>query len=408
MSLYTYKARSAHGDAIEGSMEAGSSDVVATHLIDNGLTPIDITPALARYDNAIKWEKLFPEKVAPEDLIQFSRQMHSLLKAGVPILSALAGLSRSTRNKVFKTVMHDISLSLESGRDLATSMSDHPTVFNLFYVSMVRIGETTGQLDAIFLQLTHYLERDKKTRKQIKAAVRYPLFVIIAISIAMIVINLFVIPVFANMFAKYHAQLPPLTRLLLGVSQFSVAYWPYILTGMFGAGYGFRYYINTAKGRYQWDKRKLRLPVVGDLIYRATLARFARLFSMALNAGVPLITALTVVARALDNVFVESRVLGMQSGIERGESISRTAAASGMFDSLVMQMMSVGEETGNMEELLGEVAEYYDSEVEYDIDKLSAAIEPLLTVFIGVIVLILALGVFLPMWNLGNVALGKH
>jgi MSHA biogenesis protein MshG len=304
--------------------------------------------------------------------------------------------------------MHDISISLESGRDLAASMSDHPTVFNMFYISMVRIGETTGQLDAIFLQLAHYLERDKKTRKQIKSAVRYPTFVVTAIGIAMVIINLFVIPVFANMFAKYDAQLPLVTRVLLGVSEFSVAYWPYILVGMVGAGYGFYHYIQTEKGRYLWDKKKLALPVVGKLIYRATLARFARLFSMALNAGVPLITALTVVARALDNVFVEDRVLGMQGGIERGESISRTAAASGMFDSLVMQMMGVGEETGSMEELLHEVAEYYDSEVEYDIEKLSASIEPILTVCIGVIVLILALGVFLPMWNLGGVILHKN
>ena len=408
MSLFTYKARSAHGDAIEGSMEAGSSDAVATQLINNGLTPIDISPALAHYDNAIKWEKLFPEKVASEDLIQFSRQMHSLLKAGVPILSALAGLSRFTHNKTFRAVMHDISLSLESGRDLAASMSDHPTVFDLFYISMVRIGETTGELDIIFLQLANTLERDKKTRKQIKAAVRYPTFVISAIGIAMIIINLFVIPVFANMFAKYHAQLPLETRLLLGISEFSVAYWPYLLVGFIGVVYGFYHYIHTDKGRYLWDKKKLALPVVGKLIYRATLARFARLFSMALNAGVPLITALTVVARALDNVFIEQRVLGMQSGIERGESISRTAAASGMFDSLVMQMMSVGEETGSMEELLQEVADYYDSEVAYDIDKLSASIEPILTVCIGVVVLIMALGVFLPMWNLGGVMLHKH
>lgn len=407
MSLFIYKARSQHGDAVEGSMEANSTDIVASHLMDNGMTPITIDPALKKIDNAIHWEKLFSEKVAAEDLIQFSRQMHSLLKAGVPILSALAGLSRSTKNKTFKQVVLDISLSLEAGRDLATSMREHPGVFSVFYVSMIRIGEATGKLDIIFRQLTLYLDRDKNTRKQIKKAVRYPSFVISAIGIAVVIINMMVIPVFAKMFAKYDAQLPLMTKVLVSISSFSLAYWPYILLTLIGMAYLINQYLKTSKGRYQWDKHKLAMPIVGNIIYRATLARFARLFSMATGAGVPLITALSVVAKALDNVFVEDRILGMQTGIERGESIARTAAASGMFDSLVLQMMTVGDETGSMDELLTEVADYYDAEVEYDIEKLSAAIEPVLTVVIGIIVLILALGVLKPLWGLAGVALGK-
>lgn len=407
MSLFTYKARSQHGDAVEGTMEANSTDVVATHLLDNGMTPITIDPALKQTDNAIRWESLFPEKVALGDLIQFSRQMHSLLKAGVPILSALAGLSRSTKNKTFKKVIHDISLSLEAGHDLATSMREHPGIFSIFYVSMIRIGETSGNLDEIFQQLTVYLERDKNTRKQIKKAIRYPMFVSSAIIIAIAIINLFVIPVFAKLFAKYHAPLPLVTKILVAVSNFTVTYWPYLVVGGIAVIYAVSRYLATDNGRYQWDKRKLSLPLIGDLIYRATLARFARLFAMSTRAGVPLITALTVVAKALDNAFVEERVLGMQNGIERGESISRTAAASGMFDNLVLQMMTVGDETGSMDELLREVADYYDLEVNYDIERLSASIEPILTVFIGIIVLILALGVFLPLWGLAGVALGK-
>lgn len=407
MALFDYKARSNRGDAMEGTMEAASSDVVATHLMANGMTPVVITAALEPGRNDIKWESIFPEKVTDDDLIQFSRQMHSLLKAGVPILSALAGLARSTTNKTFKTVIHDVSTALESGRDLATGLSDHRKVFSLFYISMIRIGETSGTLDQIFLQLTLYLERDKNTRKQIKKAIRYPIFVMGIISVALMVINLFVIPVFAKMFAKYDGHLPVPTQILVAVSNFTVAYWHFILVAVAGAVFGIHRYVNTEKGRYNWDKKKLKLPIIGKLIYRATLARFARLFSMSTGAGVPLITALTVVSRALDNTFVESRVMDMQNGIERGESISRTAAASGMFDNLVMQMMSVGEETGSMDELLKEVADYYDIEVEYDIEKLSSSIEPILTIFIGIVVLILALGVFLPMWNLAGVALHK-
>lgn len=407
MALYQYKARGHKGDAVVGVFEAASSDAVASHLIENGLTPVTIEPTIKPAENAIRFEKLFPTKVHISDLIQFSRQMHSLLKAGVPILSALSGLAEITKNDTLKAAIKNVSLSLESGRDLASSLNEHPQTFNMFYVSMIRIGETTGNLDAIFLQLAKYLERDKKTVDQIRAAVRYPLFVLTSIAVALAVINLFVIPAFEKLFAKYHAVLPWATRILLATSSFTINHWPELLALVVGGLVWLRYYLGTEKGRYKWDKYKLKLPLVGELIHRASMGRFARLFSMAIHAGVPLITALTVVARALDNKYIEDRVLSMQTGIERGESISHTAAATGMFDHLVLQMMSVGDETGSLDELLREVAEYYESEVDYGLDRLSAAVEPVLTIIIGLIVLILALGVFLPMWNIANVALHK-
>lgn len=407
MPVYQYKARGHRGDAIEGTMEAVSSDAVATQLLQGGMTPVDIFEAPVGSSKEFSLRELFPAKVTDTDLIQFSRQMHSLTKAGVPMLSALHGLGQSTKNPVLAQAIVEVTGSLEAGRDVATSLSEHPEIFSLFYVSMVRIGETTGQLDEIFRQLALYLERDKRTRDQIKSALRYPSFVMAAIIAAVAIINWFVIPTFANAFAKFGADLPLATRILLGTSKFSVTYWPELVGGAAAGVFGIRYYINTDRGRYLWDKRKLRLPLAGDIIYRATLARFARLFAMSTRAGVPLITALTVVAKALDNKYVEERILGMQAGIERGESITRTAAATGMFDALVMQMMAVGEETGSVDTLLQEVAEFYDTEVQYDIDKLSAKIEPLLTVAVAGIVLVLALGVFLPMWNLAEVAIKK-
>ena len=406
MPLFRYKARGHRGDAIEGQMEAVSSDAVAAQLLEGGMTPVDIQVAKAGVaGKELSFKDLFPERVTDTDLIQYSRQMHSLTKAGVPMLSALHGLSQSTKNLVLAEAIRKVATSLESGRDLATAYSEHKDIFSLFYISMIRVGETTGKLDEVFLQLARYLERDKRTRDQIKAALRYPSFVIIAICIAIAIINLFVIPTFASVFAKFGSELPLATRILLGVSNFTVAHWPELLTAVIGAIFGFRYYIRTEEGAYRWDKYKLRLPLAGEIIYRATLARFARLFAMSTQAGVPLITALTVVAKALDNRFVEERILGMQTGIERGESMTRTAAATGMFDSLVMQMMAVGEETGSIDTLLHEVAQFYEAEVENDIDKLSARIEPILTVVIAGIVLVLALGVFLPMWNLADVAI---
>lgn len=405
MPLFQYKARGHRGDSIEGSIEAVSSDAVASQLLESGITPIEIEVAKTGAATEINFSKLFVEKVTDTDVIQFSRQMYSLTKAGVPMLSALHGLSQSTKNATLAEAVRNVTASLEAGRDLATSFSEHPEIFSLFYVSMIRIGETTGQLDAIFLQLAKYMERDKRTRSQIKSALRYPSFVLIAITIAIAIINLFVIPTFAGVFAKFGSELPFATRVLLGTSNFTVAHWPELLGVTVASFLGISHYIKTDEGHYRWDKYKLKLPLAGDIIYRATLARFSRLFAMSTGAGVPLITALTVVAKALDNTYVEERILGMQTGIERGESITRTAAATGLFDALVMQMMAVGEETGSIDALLAEVAEFYEAEVENDIDKLSARIEPILTVFIAGIVLVLALGVFLPMWNLADVAI---
>lgn len=413
MPLYQYKARGRRGDAIEGSMDGESSDTVASQLIESGVTPISITLSKAASSESgasgiglnMDIGELFPERVTDTHLIQFSRQMHSLTKAGVPLLSALHGLAKSTKNKTLARTIHEVALSLEEGRDFATSLSEHPKVFNLFYVSMVRIGETTGQLDKIFTQLAYYLDRDKRTRNQIKSALRYPTFVSIAIVIAIAIINLFVIPTFAGIFAKYGAELPLATKVLLVSSEFTVNYWAEILVALVSMFFVIRYYLNTDNGGYLWDKHKLKIPMVGDIIYRATLARFTRLFAISMQAGVPLITALQVVSRTLDNRFMEERLLGMQTGIERGETITRTAMATGMFDGLVMQMLSVGEETGSIDTLMAEVASFYEDEVEHDISKLSAAIEPILTVAIAGIVLVLAWGVFLPLWNLADVAI---
>lgn len=403
MPLFAYKARSKVGEAVNGIMESLNIDAVASNLIDSGLTPVDIVPADKSSANAMTLEEIFPQKIKAGELIQFSRQMHSLLRAGVPILSALTGIANSTKNAAFRKIIDEIISSLEAGRDLATSMNQHENVFNMFYVSMIRIGETTGQLDQIFTQLSNYLERDQKTRLQIKKAIRYPGFVIIAITIAIIIINMFVIPVFAKMFTQFDGELPWMTTLLFTISEITTEYWLEIGFGMTVTVVGLRYYLSSIEGRYKWDKLKLKLPLIGSIVHRAILARFARLFAMASKAGVPLITSLNVLAHALDNSWIEEKVLGMQVGIERGDSISRTANSSGMFDSLVLQMITLGEESGSIDDLLEEIAAYYDAEVDYEVDKLASAIEPILTVVIGLIVLVLALGVFLPMWELSTI-----
>ena len=405
MPSFQYRARGQRGDAIEGVIEAGSTDLAATRLIEGGLTPIDIQPLEERVGMRTDLGDLFPPEVRLVDLIQFSRQMHSLLKAGVPILSALHGLTRNTRNRTLAKTLGGVIESLEAGRDLSSALSLYPKVFSVFYISLVRVGETSGQLEQVFRQLASYLEREKKTRDQIKSAMRYPLFVIAAILMAVVVINVFVVPAFAAIFEKFGANLPLPTRILVAMSDVTVNHWQILLVGVVALVMGLRFYLHSETGRYKWHKLQLRLPGVGSVLYQATLARFSRLFALVQRSGIPIVTGLSVVGRALDNDFVEERVLAMRDGIERGEALSHTAASSGIFDPLVLQMIQVGEESGATDELLQEIADYYDDEVDYAIGKLSASIEPTLTVALAGLVFLLATGIFLPMWDLYKVAL---
>jgi MSHA biogenesis protein MshG len=402
---FQYKARGQRGDAIEGVIEAASTDLAATRLIEGGLTPVDIQPLKQKTGMSTDIADLFPAKVQLVDLIQFSRQMHSLMKAGVPILSALSGLAAHTVNRTLAKTLTGVMESLQAGRDLSSSMAQFPDVFSVFYISLVRVGETSGRLEEVFHQLATYLQREKKTRDQIKSAMRYPVFVLVAILVAITVINVLVVPAFAAMFAQFDAELPLPTRILIAMSDFTINRWELLLGGGVALVAGGRMYVRSEDGRYAWHKLLLRFPLIGKILYRAALARFSRLFALVQSSGIPIVTGLSVVARALDNDFIQERVLSMRDGIERGESLSNTAAGTGIFDHLVLQMLQVGEQSGATDDLLREVADYYDSEVDYAVDKLSASIEPTLTIILAVLVFLLAAGIFLPMWDLASVAL---
>lgn len=406
MAVFFYKGRTNRGDAIEGNIEAASPDAVASQLFNSGITPIDITESSSKARHEINLNDLFGARVKLQDLILFSRQMYTLMKSGVPIVRSINSLADSTHNIALATALKSIVEDLESGRELSAAMARHPKIFMNLYVSLIQVGENTGRLDESFLQISEYLELDKDTRDRIKAALRYPIMVMVAIAAAMVIINLFVIPVFAKFYAGFNAELPWATRFLIATSNFTVAYWPFILAGLIIAIVGIVMYVKTDNGRYKLHKMKLRIPIIGSIINRSLLARFSRSFAMATRAGVPLMQTMTVVARAVDNDFLAERILSMRNGLERGDTLTRTAAASGMFTPLVLQMMAVGEETGATDDLLQEVAEYYEREVDYDLKNLSSAIEPILIVAIGIMVFILALGVFLPMWDLASAVKG--
>jgi MSHA biogenesis protein MshG len=406
MPLFQYKGRNQRGEAVRGHLEAVSPDAVALQLMNSGVIPVDIGVAQAREDvfAALKARLAASTRITLTDLSLFSRQMYTLLKAGVPIMQALRGLRDSTQNPALAKVIIGIGESLDTGLDLTSALRRHPQVFSPLYVNMVQVGETTGSLQEVFLQLAIYLEREKDTRDRIKSATRYPVFVVIAIVIAMFIINMFVIPTFARVFAGFKIELPLATKMLIASSNFTVAYWPAILVTIIVAVFALRYYVRTPEGRYRWHKMKLGIPVVGKVIYKATLGRFARALAVMMKAGVPLVQGMTVISRAVDNDYIGDRIVQMRDGIERGETIARTAAATGMFPPLVIQMISVGEDTGAVDELMFNVADYYEREVDYDIANLSTALQPILITFLSIMVFILALGVFLPMWDLVQMA----
>lgn len=409
MAIYTWRGRNARGEVVEGQLDAMTEGGVVDQLRLIGVAPVHIATATAASAVAAEswWVRMNRKPVVVEDILVFSRQMYTLNKAGVPIFRAFAGLEASAAKPAMRDLLKDIRSSLDQGRELSTAMMRHSEVFGAFYISMIRIGEMTGRLTEVFLRLNGHLEFERDVRERIKQALRYPMFVMIAMAAAIVILNLFVIPVFARVFAGFNTQLPLLTRGLLAFSEATVTWWPLIVAGTIATVVVVRGYLRTPAGRYRWDARRLKLPVVGDIVLKATLARFSRSFGLSIQSGVPLVQALTVVAQTVDNAFIGGRIEQMRDGIERGESIARCAGATGVFTPVVMQMISVGEETGELDTLLFEIADMYERETDYSIKGLSAAIEPILLAVIAALVLLLALGVFLPLWNLGQAAMGR-
>ncbi|WP_432822728.1 type II secretion system F family protein [Trichloromonas sp.] len=405
MGSFRYRARGAGGDLVEGLLEAPSKEAVAMQLQASDLTPVEIAEVSRDINVGALLRGSFGRrgKVEIDDLILFCRQMNTLTRAGVPLMRGLRGLIETTRKPVLAQTLKAVCEDIESGRELSVALARHPLIFPTLLISMVQVGENTGKLDDTFNQVAIYLTREKEALDRIKQAMRYPTFVTIAIGIAMAVLSLFVIPTFEKVFSRLGAELPLPTRIILGVSRFSVSYWPYLLLGLVLLLLGVRQFVRSPGGRLLWHRVKLRLPIVGSILLRATLTRFARAFAMSFSAGVPLVQALNLTARAVDNVYVEGRLDLMRNGIERGDTLTRSARTTGMFTPLVLQMLAVGEETGAVDQMMLEVAEFYEREVDYDLKNLTSAIEPILIIFIGGMVLVLALGVFLPMWNLSQV-----
>jgi MSHA biogenesis protein MshG len=405
MPVYQYRGRRSDGALAEGELESSSSSVVAGQLMERGIIPLTISEKKHKVDVLEQLAtRLNLRKVSVEELLMFTRQMSALAKAGIPITRAISGILESVHNPLMIKALQDSLEQLEAGRPLSIAFARHPKVFSNLYISMIQVGENTGNLDQAFALMAGYIDRNRQMSNNISAALRYPTIVIVAIVIALAIVNLFVIPKFAQFFQANHLVLPWQTVLLLNTSKFFVAYWPYLLTGLILAWFSIVRYTATQQGRYKWHRLLLRLPLIGDILLRAFLARFARSFSMAYGAGVPIVQGMGVISRSIGNDYIADHVANMREGIERGETLTITANRTGMFTPVVMQMFAVGEEAGNLEEMMSYIADFYEQEVDYDVKTLSDRLEPLIYVFVGALVLILALGIFVPMWDIAQLA----
>jgi len=409
---FAYTGRSSEG-AVNGMLEGASADAVADALMARGVTPLTIKQTAdgprAASGQSLRFylSRWMQPRVTPVDLLLFSRQLHTLLKAGVPILRALAGLQESASSERMKQTLQQVRQSLGSGLDLSMSFAQNSNVFDGFYVALVRVGEMTGQLEEVFLRLFHHIEFEIFMGQQIKSALRYPMFVVAAMAVAMMVINVMVIPAFATVFKSFGAELPLATRVLMATSEFTITY-GWMVVAASGAGiWLLRRWIATSDGRLIWDRFKLRMPLAGKIIRKGMLARFARSLALSLKSGVPVEQALSIVAQTVENAYLSKKIEGMRESVERGESILRAAATTGVFTPIVLQMISVGEESGAIDDLMNEVGDLYTNEVQYELKTLGQQIEPIMIIFLGLMVLVLALGVFLPVWDLGRVALKR-
>ena len=329
MPQWSYTGRSA-GTAVSGQLEAVSAGAVAEQLLARGVTPLHIVASAvpqAGVDLFASWRK---GKVTATEKLLFARQLHTLLRSGVPILSALTGLQESSDGALMRQTLQQVRRSLESGQELSLALAQHPKVFDTFYVSMVRVGEMTGRLDEVFKRLFEHMEFEIFMRQQVKSALRYPSFVIIAMVAAIAVINLMVVPAFATVFSSFGADLPWATKLLIGSSRLTLEYGWALALGAVAGFFALRRWIATPAGRLAWDRLGLRLPLAGKIVQKATLARFARSFALALRSGVPVERALAVVAQTADNQIIASRIEQLREQGERGDTILRGAAAAGI------------------------------------------------------------------------------
>lgn len=403
MPSYRYKGRNRRGELIEGTIDSPSAQAVAAWMLDTSVFPVRIDlekppketpPWLARL--------LHEDQVTAVDIESFTRQLSTLLRAGLPLLRAIQSLQRSTTHKGLTKVLRAITEDLDKGAPLSKALARHPQVFGDYYLSMVRVGEDSGQQGEVLLALQRQLEFDRQMRQKVATVMRYPVIVMLSLVVATFILLMFVIPVFASIYQTIQVDLPLVTRALIALSNGVVHFWWAILGLMALVALAVGRWLKTPQGRYTWDRIKLRLPLVGAVVSKGAIGRFCESFSTAYRSGVPIVHAFELVSRIVDNAFIKARVLQMRHGLERGDSFSRVARSAGIFNQTELQMIIVGEETGDIEKMVSQIARMHQEEVDYDVHRLSKSMEPILLGLMGLLVGLLLLGIFTPLWDLGQ------
>ncbi len=406
MPTFKYRVRDRLGKAMTGTIEAPTVEVAGNHLYEKGYLPIAVEEesASVSIDLSDFWKRF--QKVKPEEIIVFSQQLSTLYKAGLPLLSGLKGLRDQTLNRQFKEILEEINLQVEGGDTLFEAMSRHPDVFSVVFLNMIRAGETSGRLGESLDRFVILADRELRSRQKVKEATRYPKIVVFAVIMAFIVLLTFVIPRFAQVFAQFNTTLPLPTRIMIGVNNLFnlfIHYWYLTLPVLLLIPILLKRYMNTEEGKFFWDKLKTRIPGFGRLFVIAALSRFAHTFVMLNKSGIPILQTLEITSTTINNVVISQSIGKISQQIREGRSLADSMKESGRFTPLVIQMIGVGETTGTLDEMLIRITEYYDIELENSIKQMTTYIEPALTLFMGVVVLFLALAVFLPWWNMAKV-----
>ncbi len=400
MPLFEYKAINDAGKTVTGTMEAGYASAVSDYLSNQNFMPLKISEKKQSKMNFSIGGGA--RKVGTQEVITFTKQLVTLLRAGVPIISALEAISEQTESQSLKDVISRIHDDVEGGSNFSNALSKHPAAFDEMYVNSVRAGEAGGVLDQVLARIGALMTYEVEIRSRVKGAMRYPIIVIVGIFTAFGFLMTFVVPRFMDIFARSGAELPLPTRILINISTFMQNYWIVILAGIFGMIIGFFYYIKTPAGRMQWDRYKLSIPIFGQLFLKTSMSRFAHMFETLNKSGLPILQTMEIVSKTLGNVYIGKELEKIGQGIEKGRGISKPLAESKLFPPLVVRMIAVGEQSGSLDEMLKNVSDHYDNEVNHLIQNLVGLIEPILTVTIGAMVLLLALGIFMPMWGMMN------
>ncbi|MDD5408908.1 MAG: type II secretion system F family protein [Candidatus Omnitrophica bacterium] len=401
MPKYQYKSRDKFGKEARGIMEAEGEDAVAQKLIQLGFTPISIAEAK---ESGLSLNFSSPAtRIKFSELNMFTRQLATLQKAGLPILLSLSALREQVQNKTFKEVISQIIRDIESGKNLSGALENYPKIFNSLYLNMVASGEASGRLDEVLERLATLSEHDETIRLRIKSATRYPIIVVVAMIIGFVVLTVLVVPRYAKIYEQYSKALPLPTQVLLWINYAVTKLWWALIFAGIAARFLFKQYINTKIGRFTWDSLKLKVPVFGPLILKLSIARFTRITGTLMRSGIPILKILDISSGSTGNEIVAKAITNIRNNVMEGKGIAEPMKVSGLFPPIVTQMVSVGEETGKLDELLIHVSDYYDEQVDYTINNLTSLIEPILIFVLGLGVLFMALGIFLPMWNLMSI-----